>query len=435
MDFDFRTCCVAVGADAHIGLRPTSTPTTQTKGTIDMKRFTALVLALIMIFSLGISAAASWGTEPKALYYRGISIYVDGAELIPQDVNGKSTEPFIINGTTYLPVRALAGALGLEVEWDGETNTITLTSGAAVSMGSGQAEHTKQIVNADVYYKDVTIWLDGVKLIPTDVTGKAVEPFLMGGSTYLPLRAVASALGLKVGWDETTNTITLDTPRIKYESLTSFGSLTETFYTYSESRTTVETRIDGVTESTETRLYTPAGLLLSVTLTDAGEETVYTESYTYAGAGVLASIVHEGSDGDWLLTYRYDDSGRVSRTDRYTGTTTPAVHSIVTSYTYDEAGRVTRMVVHEPWGSISTTTYSYDETGRLVSETLNVNDVIGSGTGVSTTSYSYDAQGRLSLMDAPGSAYSYNYTVDGLLSGWVCVKFNGRTSVYTVEYE
>lgn len=33
-------------------------------------------------------------------------------------------EPFTVNGTTYLPVRAIGEALGKDVKWDGETKTV-----------------------------------------------------------------------------------------------------------------------------------------------------------------------------------------------------------------------------------------------------------------------------------------------------------------------
>ena len=45
----------------------------------------------------------------------------------PKDVNGNVVEPFIIDGTTYLPVRAICNALGLKVNWNSETNTVELT--------------------------------------------------------------------------------------------------------------------------------------------------------------------------------------------------------------------------------------------------------------------------------------------------------------------
>ena len=37
-------------------------------------------------------------------------------------------EPFIYDGTTYLPVRAVGEAVGKTVGWDGKTNTVTLSS-------------------------------------------------------------------------------------------------------------------------------------------------------------------------------------------------------------------------------------------------------------------------------------------------------------------
>jgi hypothetical protein len=39
-------------------------------------------------------------------------------------VSGASVEPFIINGTTYLPVRAVAEALGMEVRWDNTAKSV-----------------------------------------------------------------------------------------------------------------------------------------------------------------------------------------------------------------------------------------------------------------------------------------------------------------------
>jgi hypothetical protein len=41
-------------------------------------------------------------------------------------VNGVSVEPFIINGTTYLPVRAVAEALDMEVSWDNASKSVRI---------------------------------------------------------------------------------------------------------------------------------------------------------------------------------------------------------------------------------------------------------------------------------------------------------------------
>lgn len=73
----------------------------------------------------GITLAKS-GTEMLEAWFSDIKIFVNGAKIDPKDANGNSVEPFIVNGTTYLPVRAIGEALGKEVSWDGATNSVYL---------------------------------------------------------------------------------------------------------------------------------------------------------------------------------------------------------------------------------------------------------------------------------------------------------------------
>ena len=56
----------------------------------------------------------------------GVRIIIDGKELNATDANGNHVEPIIVNGTTYLPVRAIAGAFDKPVYWDGENFTVYL---------------------------------------------------------------------------------------------------------------------------------------------------------------------------------------------------------------------------------------------------------------------------------------------------------------------
>ena len=56
----------------------------------------------------------------------GIKIVIDGQKINPTDANGNTVEPFIYNGTTYLPIRAVANAFGKEVYWDGANYTVYL---------------------------------------------------------------------------------------------------------------------------------------------------------------------------------------------------------------------------------------------------------------------------------------------------------------------
>ena len=93
-----------------------------------MKRIVVLTIALVLLLALGVTAFAANGSKTAELFYRDIKISLNGNEITPKDANGNVVEPFIIDGTTYLPVRAVAGALGLDVGWDGDTNTVILSN-------------------------------------------------------------------------------------------------------------------------------------------------------------------------------------------------------------------------------------------------------------------------------------------------------------------
>ena len=75
------------------------------------------------------------GTRNEALTYRDIKVELDGTRLTLRDGDGTVVEPFIIDGTTYLPVRAVAEALGLDVTWNGQTGVVALTTGSGTATG------------------------------------------------------------------------------------------------------------------------------------------------------------------------------------------------------------------------------------------------------------------------------------------------------------
>ena len=71
---------------------------------------------------------AKQASETISVIYDNIKILIDGKEYQSTDVNGNVVEPFIYNGTTYLPVRAIANAFDKEVDWEAQTSTVTLGS-------------------------------------------------------------------------------------------------------------------------------------------------------------------------------------------------------------------------------------------------------------------------------------------------------------------
>lgn len=83
-----------------------------------------VIMALVM--GLAIPAFASVATKTLEAHYMDIKLVIDGVEVTPKDVNGKVVEPFTVNGSTFLPVRAVGEALGKKVTWDGNTKTVYL---------------------------------------------------------------------------------------------------------------------------------------------------------------------------------------------------------------------------------------------------------------------------------------------------------------------
>ena len=91
------------------------------------KTMTALVLALALVGALTIaSSAAGVVQEIRANLDPSITITLDGEAQTFLDANGTRVYPITYKGTTYLPVRAVAGLVGLGVDWDGTTRTVIL---------------------------------------------------------------------------------------------------------------------------------------------------------------------------------------------------------------------------------------------------------------------------------------------------------------------
>lgn len=89
--------------------------------------FIAGILVTVSILTLAVPALAAGSSQTlKDVLVGGIRIVVDGEEISPTDANGNPVAPMIYNGTTYLPVRAVASALGKAVYWDGPSYTVYL---------------------------------------------------------------------------------------------------------------------------------------------------------------------------------------------------------------------------------------------------------------------------------------------------------------------
>lgn len=71
-------------------------------------------------------AYATVGTKTIEAVYSNIKVYKDNVLCELKDANGTTVEPFIYNGTTYLPVRGAANLADMQVTWDGNSKSVYL---------------------------------------------------------------------------------------------------------------------------------------------------------------------------------------------------------------------------------------------------------------------------------------------------------------------
>ena len=134
------------------------------------KDMLAGALVVTAVAGLAVPALAATGSRNVRVDYSDIKLVINGETVTPKDGDGNVVEPFTIDGTTYLPVRAVANALGMDVSWNGNTNTVTLAGGVDDVSGDyiGKAK-AKEVAldHAGLTYSDVSFvrveldWDDG----------------------------------------------------------------------------------------------------------------------------------------------------------------------------------------------------------------------------------------------------------------------------------
>ena len=113
------------------------------------------------------------GAGSTATMIMGSTTFVANGKVVTSDV-----APFVKDGRTFLPIRALGEALGAEVSFDEATNVVTIKlDGKTVTMTLGSAVMTV-----------------GDKVVTMDTAAYATAE----GRTVVPVRFAAEALGFNV---------------------------------------------------------------------------------------------------------------------------------------------------------------------------------------------------------------------------------------------
>lgn len=125
-----------------------------------MKASTSFVAGLAtatLAFSLISGAGAATRTEMIKAEFANIKIVMDGAPITPKDANGNTVEPFIYNGTTYLPVRAVGSAIGKKVEWDANSKTVYLGETAGTTQADKFTQFKSALTTAGYKFEEVSM--------------------------------------------------------------------------------------------------------------------------------------------------------------------------------------------------------------------------------------------------------------------------------------
>lgn len=144
-----------------------------------MKR---ILPAVTLLFCLSVlfccNAPSSAEYEPKQI----VSVYINGIRL------NTDVDPIIENGRTLVPIRAVSEAVGAVVDWNSFTKKITLSS---------------ENSSVEMYIGKSSAYINGKK------TTLDVPPTIINDRTMVPLRFAGECFGFKVGWEDTTKTVTL----------------------------------------------------------------------------------------------------------------------------------------------------------------------------------------------------------------------------------
>lgn len=98
---------------------------------MNRKKTAAFILLSILLLSIPVNASNSLKKTVDILY--GIALQINGKAPALQDANGQPVSPFTLNGTTYVPIRAVATELGYDVSYDAKSNTATVRKTSIVA--------------------------------------------------------------------------------------------------------------------------------------------------------------------------------------------------------------------------------------------------------------------------------------------------------------
>lgn len=111
------------------------------------KGFGSGLILTVLIAALCVTATA---TSKRSIQVEdGIGITLNGARFTPRDADGKQVSAFLYNGTTYVPVRAISEAMGMDVSFNSATRTVVLTTADRTASQQGASSASGNYITVE----------------------------------------------------------------------------------------------------------------------------------------------------------------------------------------------------------------------------------------------------------------------------------------------
>jgi hypothetical protein len=158
------------------------------------------LIAMLAASSMLLSAVPMGHVQAASLSFLEndpqVSIYLDGLRLKTEPA------PILYNGRTMVPFRAVAEALGLQVQWDAETESVLA--------GTTELDIKMQVGNRLATAQGKNITLDA-------------EPILYENRVMIPLRFISESVGANVGWDQVAKRVTITSQQRDLHTMVYYG--------------------------------------------------------------------------------------------------------------------------------------------------------------------------------------------------------------------
>ena len=111
------------------------------------KGFGSGLILTVLIAALCVTATA---TSKRSIQVEdGVGITLNGARFTPRDAGGKQVSAFLYNGTTYVPVRAISVAMGMDVSFNSATRTVVLTTADRTASQQGASSASGNYITVE----------------------------------------------------------------------------------------------------------------------------------------------------------------------------------------------------------------------------------------------------------------------------------------------